>query len=303
MLGILLRFREHEVAIVGDIKDMFLRVKILPTDQDALRFLWRENSNKPVKTYKMTSLIFGASCAPFVAQFIKNKNAKRYDSTKPDAVQAIHKQHYMDDYIDSQPSENTCIKLANDITYIHKQGGFEIRNWLSNSANVLNCLPEESLAPAAATVKLGTRHEGERALGIIWNPNEDSLGFVTTFKRIPQGIINGTKCPTKRDLLKVIMSLFDIYGFLSPFTINGKILLQETWKSNIDWDENITEDIRVKWIKWLKLLKTINNIRIPRCYRRVNESALRNTVLSDNRDDKQVCASFNSNKHTYGPTF
>ncbi|CAB3228699.1 unnamed protein product [Arctia plantaginis] len=101
LLGIMLRFREHDIAVVGDIKDMFLRVKILQNDQDALRFLWRDNPKEPIKTYKMTSLIFGANCAPFIAQFIKNKNAECYESSKPAAVQAIRDQHYMDDYIDS----------------------------------------------------------------------------------------------------------------------------------------------------------------------------------------------------------
>lgn len=243
LLGIMLRFREHEIGIVGDIKDMFLRIKILPSDQDAFRFLWRDSPNENIKTYKMTSLIFGANCSPFIAQFIKNKNAQLYESSKPVAVQAICDQHYMDDYIDSQPSDIDCIDLARDIIDIHKKGGFEIRNWLSNSPTVLNSLPAESLSAVATAIKIGERHDGERALGIIWYPHDDTFGFDTTFKKVPEDIINGTKCPTKRELLKVIMSLFDVFGFLSPFTINGKILLQETWKCNVKWDENITEDI------------------------------------------------------------
>lgn len=54
----------------GNIKGMFVRIKIRPQDQDALSFLWRSDTTKPVKTYVMTSLIFGAKCFPFVAQFI-----------------------------------------------------------------------------------------------------------------------------------------------------------------------------------------------------------------------------------------
>ncbi|CAK1597532.1 unnamed protein product [Parnassius mnemosyne] len=78
LLGIMLRFRERKIAVTGDIKDMFLRVKVHAEDQNAVRFLWRSSPTDRFKTYVMTSLIFGANCSPFVAQFIKNKNARRY---------------------------------------------------------------------------------------------------------------------------------------------------------------------------------------------------------------------------------
>ena len=76
---------------------MFLRIKINSEDQDALRFLWRDEPTGNVKTYAMTSLIFGANCSPFIAQFIKNKNAQAQESRQLAAVAAISKQHYMDD--------------------------------------------------------------------------------------------------------------------------------------------------------------------------------------------------------------
>lgn len=268
LFGIMLRFREHKVAIAGDIKDMFLRVKILPQCQDALRFVWRDHVSSPIKTYKMTSLIFGASCSPFIAQFIKNKNAQRFQQSMPSAVEAICKQHYMDDYIDSQPDTMTCIKLAQDISKVHQSGGFVICNWLSNKAEVLNNLPNDELATNARKFKIGLQIDGERALGLLWFPDDDTLGFDVSFKRIPEEILNGRR-PTKREALRVIMSIFDVYGFLSPFTINGKIILQQTWISKIGWDDSLDDDIYDKWLNWLKVLKLIGGIRLPRCYQSV----------------------------------
>ena len=40
LVGALLRFREENVALVGDIESMFHQVKVRPEDQDSLRFLW-----------------------------------------------------------------------------------------------------------------------------------------------------------------------------------------------------------------------------------------------------------------------
>lgn len=82
LFGIMLRFRENKIAVMGDIKDMFLIVKVCPEDQNALRFIYKgnptENYNPEMlqesqKTYVMTSLIFGANCSPFVAQFVKTR--------------------------------------------------------------------------------------------------------------------------------------------------------------------------------------------------------------------------------------
>ncbi|XP_073960771.1 uncharacterized protein [Choristoneura fumiferana] len=263
----MLRFRENKVAVTGDIKDMFLRVKIQPQDQNALRFLWRDNPTGPVKTYVMTSLIFGAKCSPFVAQFIKNKNALRYESSSPAAVDAVVNSHYMDDYIQSLPDEATAVQMVRDVTNIHKEGGFEIRNWTSNSLAVLNSIPEETLGTAAVRFKIDQQYEGERTLGLLWYPGTDELGFDVSLKRIPDCIIQHKQRPTKRIMLRVIMSIFDVFGFLSPFIIQGRIMLQDTWRLDIGWDNEIPNDIYKKWCEWIELLKIINKIRsltVPR---------------------------------------
>lgn len=267
LYGIMLRFRENRIAVTGDIRDMFLRVKILPEDQDSLRFLWKSSpsiSDAPVKIYKMTSLIFGANCSPFVAQFVKNKNAERFHSSMPTAVEAIWKQHYMDDYIDSFEDEETATKVVKQVIQIHKQGGFDICNWTSNSETIINSLPKETLGPTAIRFKMSEQDDGERTLGLVWFPKEDMLGFDVSFKRIPETILSGQKIPTKREMLRVVMSLFDVYGFLSPITIKGKIMLQETWRNGIEWDDTITDNTYKKWLDWLKLLRSVNEVRLPR---------------------------------------
>ncbi|CAH0730951.1 unnamed protein product, partial [Brenthis ino] len=158
--------------------------------------------------------------------------------------------------------------------------GFEIRNITSNNEAVLNCIPQETLGTTAVRFKIEQPNEGERTLGLIWYPKEDLLSFDVSFKKIPVDIITGDTRPSKRQMLKVLMSIFDIFGFLSPFTIKGKIMLQDVWRLQLDWDEKIPDTIYEKWIEWLQLLKEINQLRIPRHYvtaARVNETELRCT--------------------------
>jgi hypothetical protein len=40
LLGVLLRFRQHEIAIVADIRVMFHQVRLNQADANMVRFLW-----------------------------------------------------------------------------------------------------------------------------------------------------------------------------------------------------------------------------------------------------------------------
>ena len=40
LIGVLMRFRENQVAVIGDIQAMFHQVRVSPQHRDALRFLW-----------------------------------------------------------------------------------------------------------------------------------------------------------------------------------------------------------------------------------------------------------------------
>ncbi|GBP81024.1 hypothetical protein EVAR_41020_1 [Eumeta japonica] len=47
------------------------------------------------------------------------------------------------------------------------------------------------------------------------------------------------------------MSVFDPLGLASPVLITGKCMLQDIWRSGIDWDETIEADAHKKWLKWV----------------------------------------------------
>ncbi|CAG9113265.1 unnamed protein product [Plutella xylostella] len=292
LLGIMYRFRENKVVITGDIKDMFLRINIRSEDQNVLRFLWQEPppppaaaapappappappgprapsspTQSPLKLCTMQSLIFGATCSPFTAQYIKNKNALKYEDLYPEAVQAIIKNYYMDDCLYSCDNAETAINLVNQITTIHKHGGFEIRRWSSNCKQVLDNIPSDALAQTAIQMKDGATNMSERTLGLIWHPAEDCFAFKVSFSRVSQEVLDGTTPPTKAKMLGLIMSIYDIHGFLSPFIIKSKVILQDVHRSGIDWNCHIQAKEFSSWCKWLDELKLLESIRIPRWY-------------------------------------
>ncbi|XP_062541135.1 uncharacterized protein LOC134209168 [Armigeres subalbatus] len=62
--------------------------------------------------------------------------------TYPTAVDAIRRRQYVDDMLTSVDTVEEAVKLANDVCYIHRKGGFHMRNWVSNSPAVLKALGE-----------------------------------------------------------------------------------------------------------------------------------------------------------------
>ncbi|GBP94293.1 hypothetical protein EVAR_99672_1 [Eumeta japonica] len=56
-----------------------------------------------------------------------------------------------------------------------------------------------------------TENSSERVLGLNWNSDRDELTFNLNLARLPHDIMNSER-PTKRQVLKIVMSLFDLLG-------------------------------------------------------------------------------------------
>ncbi|XP_055633876.1 uncharacterized protein LOC129774196 [Toxorhynchites rutilus septentrionalis] len=137
---ILFRFRRYRVAVSADIKEMFHQVKIRPEDRHAQRFLWRSNPTAEPEEFLMDVATFGSTCSPATAQYVKNTNAQLFAQTFPRAVEGIVLSHYVDDYLDSFHDEIEAKRVACEVENIHDYGGFDLRNWCSNSLDVLQHL-------------------------------------------------------------------------------------------------------------------------------------------------------------------
>ncbi|XP_073954820.1 uncharacterized protein [Choristoneura fumiferana] len=250
LLGILMRFREGKIALNADIREMFPQIKIIERDRDAQRFLWRDTPNEPIRTFRMSSMIFGAASSPFTAIYVKNKNALEWQETYPDAARAIVYDHYMDDCITSLDDVCDAAKLAADIYTIHSRAGFEMRGWTSNDPLALSLLPKESLLEATTIkdvdIDLGRLATPVRTLGLIWQPAHDVIGFNTGVKKeagLPDKF-------TKREVLVHVMRIYDPLGILAPIVVRGRIMFQDAWRKGLDWDQELPQGDCAAWKLW-----------------------------------------------------
>lgn len=265
LVDILRRFREHQIAVVGDIKEMFYRVWINDVDRHSQRFLWRNGDRtREPDVYQFNVMTFGSKCSPSSAQFVKNTNASEYEIEYPRAAMSIIDNHYVDDMLDGARSVEEAIKLINDVKFVHSQAGFEIRNFKSNSKEVLSAIGETVDSNKVDLVDGNA--DVERVLGMFWETTTDCFRFSLKYTKIQPDILNGNKMPTKRQLLSLVMSLYDPLGLISYYVIHAKCLLQDVWKTKIRWDEVLPDHLEEKWKRWIELLPQVERLQIPRWY-------------------------------------
>ncbi|XP_058837502.1 uncharacterized protein LOC131693593 [Topomyia yanbarensis] len=261
LIAVLMRGRRKKIAFMADIREMFHQVLIRLVDQNSQRFFWRamDRSVAP-EVYVMMVMIFGAASSPAIAQFIKNFNAKELEEQLPGVQRAIVEQHYVDDYFDCADSEEEAVELIHRVTAAHDQGGFKLVKFQSNSEAVV-----QSVNPSLRENVNENQNEA-RILGLKWNLQTDEFVFTLDFPELKESLRSGEMIPTKRELLKFMMSIFDPLNVLSPITIHLKIIFQELWRMQVGWDDQLPDGLVPKWNEWLAETVKLQEVRVPRYY-------------------------------------
>ena len=60
-------------------------------------------------------------------------------------------------------------------------------------------------------------------------------------------------------------SIFDLLGFLAPFTLTAKQILQDLCRIKLEWDEEIPPQYMPRWENWLLDLPKLSSFSISRC--------------------------------------
>ena len=291
LVGILWRFREGGVAIVADIKDMYLRVSIDKEDSYSQLFLWRgmDRENQP-KIYRMQTLTFGARSAACSAQYVKNVNAERFRSEYPRATQAIVNQCYMDDLLESTNDSTEAERLVRETTEICAKGGFQLTRWGSNKNEALVSVSTSNKSDEKVHLN-ADEATISKVLGLQWDPVKDHFCFKLDLIRLDRELVSGERWPTKREVLRLVMSIFDPIGYLAPLLSKAKMILQSIWESGSGWDDLVKEEIYRRWIAWLAQLRLVEEVRIPRFYSEgLNEVVSTQLHMFSDASSEGMCA-------------
>lgn len=251
LLGVLLRFRQGQIAVLADVEKMYYQVKVPKTDKNFMRFLWFPDGNieaDPVD-YRLTVHVFGAKSSPSCASYALRRTANAKGDFCREARESILRDFYVDDFVKSIDCPKTATTLIRDVKKLLSLGGFNLTGFVSNSCDALSLLDIENCKQDA---RGGTY---ERVLGVLWNVEKDLFEFSL---RLPVEKL------TKRGILSTIFAIYDPFGFASPITLAGKRIFQQACLANIGWDSELPRNILVSWKDWRKDIQSISELRIER---------------------------------------
>jgi len=234
--------------------------------------LYRESPTSIPKTLKMNVMIFGATCSPACAQYVKNENAKQFINIHPEAVTAIIQNHYVDDYLDSFDTEEAALERVSEVITIHDEANFFIRNFISNSKGLLNNLAAERVSESSLLKITEKDQTYPKILGQWWDTEGDCFKYILKFLNM------ANEFTTKREVLSVIMKIYDPLGLLANHLIEAKLIMQEMWRLGHNWDDKLPIVIINQWNAWVKSMKIVEKINIKRCYSQTNHSITRREI-------------------------
>ena len=127
----------------------------------------------------------------------------------------------MDDFLDLLSSQTEAINTCKKICEILKKGGLHLTQFISNDREILKSLPQDDLSANCQSVYLDLdKISLERALGILRNPDNDTIKVKAVLKPFPT---------SKRGLLSFKSSVFGPLGLLTPSMLDTKLILQQLW--------------------------------------------------------------------------
>ncbi|XP_045463791.1 uncharacterized protein LOC123673349 [Harmonia axyridis] len=133
--------------------------------------------------------------------------------------------------------------------------GFELRNFSSNEPPILTDL----CGSEGNSIKhLVNESQSTETLGIYWNSTSDCFIYNSQLS------LDYPNPVTKRNILSTISQIFDPLGLLGPVIVQAKILLQQLWLANLNWDDPISTNLNKAWIHFCKQLQRANILEIPR---------------------------------------
>ena len=266
--GVLLRFREGEVAFAADIESMFHAFHVPPCDRDWMRFFWFRNNNPEDKLVQFRACvhIFGNRSSPAIANY-----GLRYTTVHPEAARHPASQRfilnhfYVDDGLGCADNVEEAIQTLHGAREILQRYNIRLHKIVASHPEVLASFPSTE---RAETISLEQFNETptQRTLGVAWKVVEDR--FVVEANAPNRSF-------TKRGVLATINSNFDPLGLSAPVVLKGKLIQRSimppkvsgnTELSSYDWDDKLPDSHLPQWESWKSSLATNTELAVPRSF-------------------------------------
>ena len=272
MIKLLLRFSIGLFALCGDIKQWYNSGKLVPSQWNLQRFLFKEDLDADSETKEgvITTLIYGVKSSSCQTEITKEKLADSVEEDKPGVAEFLRDGFYVDDGGDSKAKKEDLLKLMSDTDEALASIGCEIKDWVLSGED-----PSDKVSKDGVSLEVG---------GMIWYPKLDIISVkipVLHFGKIIRGKVKpGTKFfqgggvkdldeffPgkfTKRQATSKYASIYDPRQKLCPMLAVAKLLLSKTNKQTVGWDDPMPAILRNKWVDLFWRFEQLRGLKFSR---------------------------------------
>jgi hypothetical protein len=158
--NLLMRFRVYNIAIVADIARAFLSIGRSESNRNYVKFLWFRNNDpsQDIIVYRYATVVFGNTSSPFMLVVVLQKHLEQFNSHV--GIDLIAKL-YMDNLLSGIDTESQAVSYYYESRGIMKSGGFNLRQWQSNSVDLNHITKIEGTQTKSTIVSvLGLRGGG-----------------------------------------------------------------------------------------------------------------------------------------------
>jgi len=156
----------------------------------------------------------------------------------------------MDDFVAGAENDDCVTNLYYELVHLMNQIRLPMAKWATNSKHLNEFWRTDGVDFKEVT----------QTLGIDWDTELDT--FSIDHRDVIGEYVEGQT--TKRQVLQATARFFGPLGLLSPVSLVGKLLFQDTWCRGLAWDELLPSVLGALWNTWVSTMPHLAQLRIPR---------------------------------------
>lgn len=120
------------------LKKIYRQIMVDEEDQFFQLIMWRNNPDKEMSLYKLKTVTYGTTSAPYLATKCLQTLGKEAALDFPSTSNIILKDLYVDDLITRSNDIHEALKIQKELIEILSRYGFHLRKWTANNEVLLN---------------------------------------------------------------------------------------------------------------------------------------------------------------------
>lgn len=161
---------------------------------------------------------------------------------------------YVDNLVTGVDSVEQGYQLSSMAIALFGELSMRIRDWNTNSQELWERIPADFRAKQLTT----------KVLGLVWDTKKDTLTLAVDTAVLKR------KALSKREILRIIASIFDPCGLVSPLILSARLFVQQLWVKQYKWDTGIDKELIEQWKQCVQSLQLIPTVTIPRYHYRAD---------------------------------